>query len=202
MLKALAKLYTLGAPVDWTGINPEGQFIELPRYPWQRERYWSESEDSLRSRLAEHAHPLLGHRIVAAMPTWKNALDVRALRFLNDHRVQGHVVLPATCYLEMAAFAASDFFGDGPAILEEIEIGRACFLPDGSATTIEVVLDAEESTSRSTLAASIRKNLDEARVRQIAVGARSLAPEAVNVASIRALFGKSRATNATRFFRP
>ncbi len=146
MLKALARLYTLGAPVDWRAINPQGQFVDLPRYPWQRERHWSESEESSRSRLAEHSHPLLGYRSAAAMPTWKNALDVRSLRFLNDHRVQGHVVLPATCYVEMAAFAASDFFGDGPVILEEIEIGRACFLPDSSATGTEVVLDPEDST--------------------------------------------------------
>ncbi len=186
MLKALAKLYTLGAAVDWTGINPEGQFIELPRYPWQRERYWSESEDSLRSRLAEHAHPLLGHRIVAAMPTWKNPLDVRALRFLNDHRVQGHVVLPATCYLEMAAFAASDFFGDGPAILEEIEIGRACFLPDGSATTIEVVLDPEESTLQvHARGVDSQKTWTKHASGKLRWAPDLRAPEAVNLASIR-----------------
>jgi NADPH:quinone reductase-like Zn-dependent oxidoreductase/malonyl CoA-acyl carrier protein transacylase/acyl carrier protein len=145
MLKSLARLFTLGAPVDWKGANSEGRHVELPRYPWQRERYWSESEDSLLSRLAEHSHPLLGQRIAAANPTWKSSLDVRTLRFLDDHRVQGHVVLPATCYLEMAAFAAADFFGEGPAIVEELEIERACFLSDSSSITIETTLDPEES---------------------------------------------------------
>ena len=148
MLKALASLYTLGAPVDWAGVIPEGRFVDLPRYPWQRQRYWAESEESVRSRLAEHVHPLLGNRIAAANPTWQNSLDVRSLRFLNDHRVQGHVVLPATCYLEMAASAIAGFYGEGPSIIEELELGRVFFLADSSATAIQAVLDPEESTIR------------------------------------------------------
>jgi len=41
MLSALAGLYTLGAEIHWDRLNPsKGNCVRLPRYPWQRERFW------------------------------------------------------------------------------------------------------------------------------------------------------------------
>jgi acyl transferase domain-containing protein len=41
--EALAGLYVLGAPIDWTGVFPDGgRFVRLPTYPFQRQRYWFE----------------------------------------------------------------------------------------------------------------------------------------------------------------
>ncbi|MGH9389914.1 MAG: polyketide synthase dehydratase domain-containing protein, partial [Vicinamibacteria bacterium] len=145
MRKALASLYVLGKPIR-SVVNPDGRFVRLPRYPWQRERYWAESEESLRSRLAEDCHPILGQRVIAALPTWENRLDVRVQRILNDHRVQGHAVLPATAYLEMTVAAAAQFYGEAPLVVEELELARVCFLADEESTAIQVVLHPGEST--------------------------------------------------------
>ncbi|GET39291.1 hypothetical protein [Microseira wollei] len=52
MLGSLGKLYTLGYPVDWHQLYPQaGNFVRLPSYPWQRQRYWYESVESQQSRL-------------------------------------------------------------------------------------------------------------------------------------------------------
>jgi acyl transferase domain-containing protein len=38
---ALANLYTVGYSMDWQKVFPGGgQVVPLPRYPWQRKRYW------------------------------------------------------------------------------------------------------------------------------------------------------------------
>jgi len=43
MLDAMARLHTLGCRVDWARRYPRGlRPIDLPTYPWQRERYWNE----------------------------------------------------------------------------------------------------------------------------------------------------------------
>ena len=43
LLEALGGLWTLGLPVDWTGVFPDGgRFVRLPSYPFQRQRYWFE----------------------------------------------------------------------------------------------------------------------------------------------------------------
>lgn len=42
MLDSLAILYTMGVPIDWTGVQHDypRQRIPLPSYPFQRESYW------------------------------------------------------------------------------------------------------------------------------------------------------------------
>ncbi len=42
MLDAMARLYTLGCRIDWARQYPRGlRPVDLPTYPWQRERYWN-----------------------------------------------------------------------------------------------------------------------------------------------------------------
>ncbi|MDH6142632.1 acyl transferase domain-containing protein/acyl carrier protein [Kitasatospora sp. GP30] len=43
---ALAELYVDGATVDWTRAFPGAHRIDLPTYPFQRERYWLEAPES------------------------------------------------------------------------------------------------------------------------------------------------------------
>src|SRR3954470_9181507 len=64
LLGSLGKLYTLGHPVDWQRQYPQGgHLVRLPAYPWQRERFWHESDRAQRERLGIKAHPLLGNQI-------------------------------------------------------------------------------------------------------------------------------------------
>ncbi|NEO84955.1 MAG: acyltransferase domain-containing protein [Spirulina sp. SIO3F2] len=52
LLTAIAQLYTLGYAINWSALYPEaGQYVRLPNYPWQRKRYWKESEAARRDRL-------------------------------------------------------------------------------------------------------------------------------------------------------
>jgi acyl transferase domain-containing protein len=45
ILETLASLYVRGVKVDWLGFDQDylRQRVELPTYPWQRQRYWFES---------------------------------------------------------------------------------------------------------------------------------------------------------------
>jgi NADPH:quinone reductase-like Zn-dependent oxidoreductase/SAM-dependent methyltransferase/aryl carrier-like protein len=133
LLSSLGALFTVGYPVDWHKLWPAGvRRLHLPRYPWQRERYWHESEESREGRSARKRHPLLGKNLGSADPTWENVLDKRQIRFLDDHRLLGLAVVPATAYVEMALGAARETLGEGALILEEFRFQKALFLPDGS----------------------------------------------------------------------
>ncbi|MEV7045354.1 type I polyketide synthase, partial [Amycolatopsis sp. NPDC051061] len=39
-LTSLAELWSHGAPVEWAGLFPGARLVDLPTYPFQRERYW------------------------------------------------------------------------------------------------------------------------------------------------------------------
>ena len=152
LLGSLGALYTLGYPVDWNLIYPTGgQCVRLPCYPWQRERCWLEPStgdtDSHREQVSRSGtgnHPLLGWHFNSAHPAgthfWETTLDKNSLPYLDDHRIQGVAVLPASAYLEMALAAAVEVFGAQSVALQDIEFRKALFLPEGGTRTIQVIL--------------------------------------------------------------
>ncbi|MGB7711449.1 MAG: SDR family NAD(P)-dependent oxidoreductase [Microcoleus sp.] len=155
LLGSFGKLYTLGYPVDWHQLYPEGQFVRLPSYPWQRERYWNESEESLQSRLGLSyqrtvlgvpVHPLLGSRLESPQPQWNATIDLHRLSYLEDHRVQGAVVYPGAAYVEMALATAKEIFGEGSYVLSDIEFHKALFLAE-EAETVQLSIDRQGQTS-------------------------------------------------------
>jgi acyl transferase domain-containing protein/aryl carrier-like protein len=149
MLRSLGRLYTLGQPIDWSGITPgPARTIRLPLYPWQRERFWFESEDSRWSRLAEPAHPLLGTSLAEPQPSWEARLDLRLTPYLNDHRIRNAVILPATAYVEMALAAARAVFGDTPCRLEDVKLTNPCFLTLDRPMRTHTVFHSGESMVR------------------------------------------------------
>jgi acyl transferase domain-containing protein/acyl carrier protein len=152
MLGSLGALYTLGYPVDWKLIYPTGgRCVRLPFYPWQRERCWLEPSagdtDSHReqvSRSGSGNHPLLRRHFKPAQPAgthfWETTLDKNSLPYLDDHRIQGVAVLPASAYVEMALAAAVQVFGGQSVTLKDIEFRKALFIPEGATHKIQVIL--------------------------------------------------------------
>ena len=42
LYEAVGKLYLLGWDIGWKAIYPQGNFVPLPSYPWQRKDFWFE----------------------------------------------------------------------------------------------------------------------------------------------------------------
>ncbi|MFE6918088.1 non-ribosomal peptide synthetase/type I polyketide synthase [Streptomyces rubiginosohelvolus] len=142
---SLGTLHTLGVPIDWDLLQPTGRPVTLPRHPFRRDRHWTEPRPVAQVRLGHRDHPLLGRRTDATEPTWQARLDTEALPYLADHRIQDTVVLPAAGYLEMAAQAVLRLTGGTTAVLADIDLSKALFLPDGEDRTVEVSLSLENA---------------------------------------------------------
>lgn len=154
LLGSFGALYTLGCPVDWSQLYPAGgRCIRLPSYPWQRERCWLETKvvatNFYRERVplqqnGAERHPLLGRHVTLAHSpgthVWEIELDRQFLSYLDDHRIQGAVMLPVSVYVEMVLAAATEVFGAGPHVLTEVEFQKALFLPESGTPTIQVIL--------------------------------------------------------------
>ncbi len=126
--KALGALYTTGYPVDWQRLYPARRnHVQLPTYPWQRETYWNESEESLFDRLGGSEHPLLGHRITIPTPqfSWKSTLNENFLPYIVDHRIEGLVVLPGAAYVEVGLAIHKKLYEKKACVLEKIALHRA-----------------------------------------------------------------------------
>lgn len=143
---SLAALYALGCSVDWKTLHPRGRRVPLPRYPWKRDRYWTEPAPVAQVRLGQVDHPLLGRRLATAEPTWEVALDVETTPYLADHRIQGRTLFPAAGYVEMAYQALRVLTGGTDAELGDIELRKALFLPDDAPRTVQLLLSAQTCT--------------------------------------------------------
>ena len=144
MLHSLGALYAHGHPVEWGAFSSESRrFIRLPLYPWQRERYWHEADESRVSRLRAPAHPLLGIAQGEPRPTWEARLDLRLAHYLADHRVQHAAIMPAAAYLEIAFAAAREAFGSIGCELRDVAFANPCFLAADKPLRLKTTLDPD-----------------------------------------------------------
>ncbi|MBT2744869.1 MULTISPECIES: beta-ketoacyl synthase N-terminal-like domain-containing protein [unclassified Lysobacter] len=125
-LDKLAELWVDGVDLPWAKLHPAEagrgpRRVELPLYPFARERYWLEDDAAATAQRAEGAsskiHPLLHiNASTLRQQRYRSTFDGNE-DFLRDHRVRlgdGRVehVLPGVAYLEMAAAAIADALPD------------------------------------------------------------------------------------------
>jgi myxalamid-type polyketide synthase MxaD len=157
---SLGTLYTLGYPIDWSRLYPEGgRCVQLPFYPWQRERCWLDEHARDIGDRSQHTsgdelgkHRLLGRHFKSAQAEthfWEGTLDRIAQPYLDDHRVEGVALLPAAIYVEMALAAAAEVFPSRSFVLKDVEFRRALFVPDGEPRAIQVILSSAANETAS-----------------------------------------------------
>jgi acyl transferase domain-containing protein/NADPH:quinone reductase-like Zn-dependent oxidoreductase/acyl carrier protein len=145
LLGTCGALHTAGFPVTWRTLHPgHSRYIDLPSYPWQRERHW---QPLTRQPLSggESAHPLLGRRLECPQPQWGVQLDPRIFSYLLDHHVQGRLLFPGTAYLEMGIAAAAEIFGQAPIGVGDYEILEAIDLEEAGPPALQLLVEADKS---------------------------------------------------------
>lgn len=119
LMNAVASAHVAGVPLDWSRCIRRGRAVELPLTPWVRERYWSAAAEVSRSSgvRAGRTRPTGLHPFLSAGFTpssgsvryWEATVPVARMRHLQDHRVRGTVLFPATGFCElMLAVARAD----------------------------------------------------------------------------------------------
>ncbi|MDH2388508.1 SDR family NAD(P)-dependent oxidoreductase [Streptomyces sp. HNM0663] len=156
--RGAAHVIAAGARVRHCFSRP-GAVVTLPSYPFQREEcrngqpeWWvTVPQDKTLT------HPVLGRRAAVAEPTWHQLLSTSRLGWLTDHRVDGSVVMPGTCYVE-AFLAAGRAALNAACEVTGLDIVRPLTLPGGddpTSVTVQTSLSVETGlvcfASRTTL---------------------------------------------------
>nr|VFJ71878.1 MAG: epothilone polyketide synthase D [Candidatus Kentron sp. FW] len=142
---AVARLFTVGVPLDWSRRYPTGSLVSLPAYPFQRARYWDESEASREARLGRPgAMPLLSQRESGPYPRFVTDLGHPNLRYLRDHQVLDAVVFPASGYIEAALCAHQELHEDKEAIIENIRFQSAFVLRGEGTPWLRIEIDRHD----------------------------------------------------------
>ncbi|WP_344646449.1 SDR family NAD(P)-dependent oxidoreductase, partial [Streptomyces durmitorensis] len=133
---SLAEAYAEGVRVDWTALLPAAAHVELPTYPFQRQRYWLSPKPAVRDAgavgLGALGHPLLAAEVTSPRSgsvVLTGRLSTAAQPWLGERRVHGRAVLPDATFVELVAQA-----GDRAGLdrVEELALHEPLVLPDGA----------------------------------------------------------------------
>ncbi len=152
LTSSLGALYTTGYPIEWNRIyTTAGRPIQLPAYPWQRERFWMDPPEVVTREVGAGKHSLLGHHFKSAQSEthyWDGTVD-STLPYLDDHRIEGVAVLPAAVYLEMALAAAAEAFPSHSFTLKDVNLLKALFIVEGETRATQLVLSPNADATSS-----------------------------------------------------
>ncbi|WP_035284049.1 type I polyketide synthase, partial [Actinokineospora spheciospongiae] len=162
VVRSLGEAWTHGAPVDWSAVVPSGALVDLPTYPFQRQRYWLDApavigDPSGYGQLGAD-HPLLGAAIALADSDGlllTGRLSLRTHPWLADHAVWGSVLLPGTAFVELAAHAGARV---GCEAIEDLTLEAPLLLAD-DAVSVQITVGAPDSTGARPV--SIHSRADE-----------------------------------------
>ncbi len=132
LLNSVGQLYVRGIDINWKAFYAQAKLerMKLPNYPWRYQRCWTDivSTGGNGTRL----HPLVHRRIENASQSviFESSLSSSSPAYLDDHRVFGSVVYPASAFFEMAMVVARFIFGQDEVALTNVSIGRALLLSE------------------------------------------------------------------------
>src|SRR5947209_9764463 len=145
----LADAHNAGIQVDWRKLLDGGRKVDLPTYPFQRERYWLMPAAATDPAYTSD-HPLLTSAVpVAGEDQWVfiGRVSLSTQPWLRDHEVLGSVLLPATAFVELALHAGREAGAD---TVEELTLEAPLVIDD--AAKLQVTVGAADDSGRREVA--------------------------------------------------
>ncbi|MGH3913619.1 MAG: SDR family NAD(P)-dependent oxidoreductase, partial [Pseudonocardiaceae bacterium] len=148
ILTSAAELHIRGIPVNWEPVfsGIDVRRVDLPTYPFQRQRYWLEfsppAGNMTAAGLIAVNHPLLGAVVGLAGAeevVFTGSVSVSTHPWLADHQVSGVIVFPGTGWVELAIRAGDEV---ARPVVEELVIQTPLVLPDRGAIQVQLRVGA------------------------------------------------------------
>ncbi|WP_406099110.1 SDR family NAD(P)-dependent oxidoreductase [Streptomyces sp. NBC_01013] len=158
--EALGALHAAGGTVGRAvyGVREGRGRVELPTYPFQRERYWLDRPAAPagtarveQAGLGATDHPLLGAAVELAGGTGTvhtGLLSLDSHPWLADHAVLGTVVLPGAALLELALYAGRQAGADA---VDELTLSDPLLIPETGSVQVQVSVGAAGQDGRRTV---------------------------------------------------
>ncbi|MDF5724778.1 MAG: SDR family NAD(P)-dependent oxidoreductase, partial [Rhizonema sp. PD37] len=155
LLTSLGELYVHGVPIDWSGFEQDypRRSLQLPTYPFQRQRYWNEHPQSkFNEAINPNPHPLQGQRLqLAGLEDIRLQYQISpdAPGFLQQHRIFNQVIVPTTVYLEMIYSAGVMVLKTENLVLAEIGIQQPLILAENEVKSLQMILTPQGKSAFS-----------------------------------------------------
>ena len=154
ILASLGAIFTAGHPVNWKALFPvAARAASFPTYPFRRERCWPDPETLTSTRLARKStdFPFLRQSFTSSLQpdttVWEVDLNLSRFKYLNDHKVRGSMIVPATVQIEIALEAIHSLGLDGTHELDEMTLETPLQSADDVSQEIQVSLTKRTETT-------------------------------------------------------
>ena len=139
LLQSTATAWTNGTPLHWQNLNnPPNTPPHLPTYPFQHRTHWPHTKHThdIRALTPTPVLTPLPHRITEL------ELSTRHQRYLTEHTVHGHTVVPGVTYLELLlAGAGLHLDRDETPVVRRLVLHQPLILATDGPRTLQAVLD-------------------------------------------------------------
>ncbi|MFD2472101.1 SDR family NAD(P)-dependent oxidoreductase [Amycolatopsis silviterrae] len=140
-LTSLAEAYVQGVEVDWMPLLEGGRHTDLATYPFQRQRYWLNADDT---DATLHDHPFITAATVladSAATVFTGTLAPDRMPWLAEHAVGNTVLLPGTAFLDLALWAGDQV---GAPRVADLALESPLELP--GSVTVQLTVDAPDAS--------------------------------------------------------
>jgi len=155
MLQGLGALYVNGADIDWENFDADFAHnkISLPKYPFQRQRYWVEDLKKKIISINGNFIPKEGNRLLGKKLSLANSRAVIFSSyissdnpsFIREHAIYGKPVFPTTAYVEFAMEAGKEILGTDNLKIEDLLLYKAFLFNEDSVYNMQIVLTESEN---------------------------------------------------------
>lgn len=145
LLQSVAAAHVAGVDTKLAAVNASGRLVDLPTYPFQRERFWRSPESP--SDASTFGMRAVAHPILAAVAEHHDGgllcsgtLDTANQGWIGDHRVSDTVVIPGAALIECAARAGAEV---GCGYIREMVMTSPLIVPEHGSVAIQVTIAPE-----------------------------------------------------------
>ena len=158
LLETVAKCYVHGHDIHWERlVDPPRTSVQLPPYPWQKERYWLDGVTTHPGGLdspsdadrpggpggpdGRYPHPLIGQAVESSVDpgsrVWERPISLVSHPILADHTVLDRSIMPLAAQIEMLFETLDE--AEIPVTFTDLEILHPLLLPEPGAHLVQVV---------------------------------------------------------------
>ena len=159
LLESVAKCYVHGHDIHWERlVDPPRMSVQLPPYPWQRERYWLDGMTKHPGGLDSqggserpggpggpdggwYPHPLIGRVVESSVDpgsrVWERPISLASHPILADHTVLDRSIMPLVAQIEMLFETLEET--EIPVTFTDLELLHPLLLPESGAQFVQVV---------------------------------------------------------------
>lgn len=146
-LRSLMELHCHGISPRSDAICTAGRVMDLPRYPWQHQVHWRETQRSIESKTGRSGKRIfLTEQSRGRQPDGMAPLTKEMMPWQEDHLVVGQVVFPAAGYLECMLQISEDQFESAAATIQDIQFKQMLVSDPDQTTWVKTELDAQQKT--------------------------------------------------------